>query len=153
MLLLYAASGRDNFLTCRCTHLDTTKSHSAGRFTIGQQLCRSLPLADDSGILQRFLGDFRSFRQAIEIAEPDNLMLDAKDIRETTLGQTTRERHLATFELWLAATRSVVTRAGLDSLVSLTGSLSGSGSWTTAKTLAIPVRARCRREVVQSDLF
>ena len=78
-------------------------------------------------------------RRAIEVAETHDLMLYAKDIRETTLGQSARKRHLSTFELRLSTAGSVVTSTRLHSLVSLTGSLSGAGSRTTAKTLPIPV--------------
>jgi hypothetical protein len=53
-------------------------------------------------------------------------MLDPKDIGEPTLWQASRERHLSALEMRLAATRAVMARASLDSLVSLSGSLTRS---------------------------
>ena len=97
---------------------------------------------------------FGSFRKALlEIAQTNDLMLNSKDIRETTLWQAPRERHLAAFELWLAAAGSVVACARLDSLVSLAGRLTGARTRSAAKPLAVTVRPGCRHEVVQAQLF
>jgi hypothetical protein len=46
-------------------------------------------------------------------------MLNPKDIGETTLWQPSRERHLSALELRLSTARTVMARASLDSLVSL----------------------------------
>jgi hypothetical protein len=78
-------------------------------------------------------------------------MLNPKDIGETALWQPSRERHLPALEMRLAATRTVMARARLDSLVPLSGSLPRSRSRTTAETLAIAMRSRRRDEIVQSQ--
>ena len=65
-------------------------------------------------------GGFDWNRHALlEIAQTNDLMLNPKDIGEPALWQPSRERHLASLELRLAAARTMVARACLDSLVSL----------------------------------
>lgn len=58
---------------------------------------------------------------------------------------------MATFEVGLAATWSVVSAAGLDALVSLARRLAGSRARTASQPLAIPMRSRSRSEVVEAD--
>ena len=48
---------------------------------------------------------------------------------------------------------TVMSRAGLDTLVSLAGRLTGARARTTSESLAIPVRSRGRNQIVQADLL
>jgi hypothetical protein len=126
ILLLDAAAGRFDLLARTRAHLDTANGYGAIQITIGKHLCRAFPGSDQSSQNQRISRDFGSGRKALlEIAQTNDLMLDPKDIRETTLWQPPRERHLSTLELRLSAAWSVVSRACLHTLVSLTRRLTG----------------------------
>src|SRR6202171_4299363 len=80
-------------------------------------------------------------------------MLDTKDIRKPALRDAASQRHLPALELGLAATWSVVSAAGLDSLVSLARRLAGARARTTSESLPISVRSRSRSQIVQADFF
>src|SRR5665647_548737 len=120
ILLLDAAAGRFDLFARTRAHLDSADGHGARQIAIGEHLCRAFPGSDQAGLNERIFRDFSSVRHALlEIAQTNDLMLDSKDIREPTLWQPPRERHLATLELWLSATGSVVSSARLHTLVSL----------------------------------
>jgi hypothetical protein len=74
---------------------------------------------NEADVGKRLLSDFHSLGQALKVVQPNDLVLYAKDIREPALWQPPGKRHLATLELWLSATRSMVSGARLHSLVSL----------------------------------
>jgi hypothetical protein len=135
----YSASGRFDFLTSASAHLDSANRKSLRRVAIGEKLGWTLSFADQPCLCKCLFGYFGAFRQPSKIVETHDLMLYPKDIGEATLWNAARERHLTALELWLSATRSVVTRACLDSLVSLAGCLTGAGPGAAAKSLAIPV--------------
>jgi hypothetical protein len=121
ILLLDAAAGRFDLFARTRAHLNSANGYSTRQIAIGEHLRRSLTGSDQSSLNQRVSRHFRPCRQALlEIAQTNDLMLDTKDIRETTLWQAPRERHLATLELGLSATRSVVSGARLHTFVSLT---------------------------------
>jgi len=80
-------------------------------------------------------------------------MLYTKDISETTLWHTPGDGHLATLELGFPTTRSMMTRARLDTLVALPRGLTGTGARTTSESLAIPMRARGWSQIVQAYSF
>src|SRR6187549_899195 len=119
MLLLDAASGRFDLLSCASAHLHAANSHGARHLAICENLCRTLPPMNQSDFGESLLSYLHSFRQTAQIVQTNDLMLYAKDIREPALWQAAAERHLATLEVRLAATRAVMARARLDSLVSL----------------------------------
>src|SRR5688572_23140034 len=109
ILLLDAASGRFDLLACAGAHADAANGYGAREIAIGKHLCRTLAGADESRLHEGFPGDFRTLgHTALEVAQTNDLMLDPKDIRETTLREPSRERHLATLELWLATARTVM---------------------------------------------
>jgi len=120
ILLLYAASGRFDLLACASAHANSTNSDGALEIAICEHLCRALSLTDESRGNERFSRHFGSLGKAcLEIAQTNDLMLNSKDIGESTLWQASRERHLSALEVRLAAARSVVARARLDALVAL----------------------------------
>src|SRR6188474_2855588 len=104
MLLLDAAPGRFDLCACASTHPDTANGDGARQIAICQHLGRTLSLVDQSDVGKSLLGHFHSLGQTVEIVQPNDLMLNAKDIRETPLWQPPCERHLATLELRLAST-------------------------------------------------
>src|SRR5512146_2466230 len=65
MLLLDAASGRDNLLANGRADLHARHRDRARDLAIGQQLGRPLALANESGRGQRFHRDLGAFRQAV----------------------------------------------------------------------------------------
>jgi hypothetical protein len=152
ILLLYAASGRFDLLACARAHPDSPDRYRAGQLSIGEHLSRALARADEAGLNEGLPRHFGPFRNApLEVAQTNDLMLDPKDIRETTLRQAARERHLAALELRLASTRAVMSSAGLDSLVALARRLSRAGARATPEPLAIAMRSRGRNEVNETE--
>jgi hypothetical protein len=149
----YSASGRFDFLTGAGAHLHTAHGDRLRRVAVGEKLCRTFPFADQSRLRKSLLRNFRAFGQPGKVVKTHDLVLHPKDIRETTLWNAARERHLTAFELGLAATWAVVARARLDSFVSFAGSLTGAGARSTTESLAIPVRSGSRDEIVKPDLF
>jgi len=120
ILLLDAASGRFDLPACARAHPDSANGDGALQIAICEHLCRALSLADESRCDESFSRHLGSLRQAcLEIAQTNDLMLNPKDIGETTLWQASRERHLSALEVRLATARAVMARACLDSLVSL----------------------------------
>src|SRR5688572_10531229 len=154
ILLLDAASGRFDLLTRARAHPDSANCHGARQITICKHLCRALACADEAGLDQRLRRHFGAFRHAsLEIAQTNDLMLNAKDIGKSALRQSPRERHLAALEMRLAAAGTVMACARLHSLVSLSGRLSRSRSRSAAKPLAVTVRAGRRHEIVKPDVL
>jgi hypothetical protein len=120
ILLLDAASGRFDLSACARAHLDSANGDGALEIAIGEHLCRAFARTDESRRDECFLRHFGSLRNArLEIAQTNDLMLNPKDIGESTLWQASRERHLASLEVRLATARTMMARARLDSLVSL----------------------------------
>src|SRR6476660_1831109 len=118
ILLLDAAAGRFDLLARTRAHLDSADGYCTRQITICEHLCRTLTCCNQSSLNESVSRDFCSCRKTLlQIAQTNDLMLDTKDISETTLWQAPRERHLSTLELRLAAARSVVSRACLDTLV------------------------------------
>src|SRR5687768_13294595 len=151
MLLLDAASGRFDLRACAGAHLHAANGYGARQIAICQHLGRTLSLVDQPDVSERLLGNFHSLGQTIQIVQPNDLVLDAKDIRETALWQPPRERHLAALELGLPSARAMVARARLDSLVTLARGFPRPRTGTAPKALAIPVRARRCYEIVKPD--
>src|SRR6478672_870354 len=121
ILLLDAAAGRFDLLARTRAHLDSADGYCTRQITISEHLCRTFTCRNESSLNESVSRYFRSLRKTLlEIAQTNDLVLNTKDISETTLWQPPRERHLTTLELWLSSTRSVVSRACLDTLVSLT---------------------------------
>jgi hypothetical protein len=150
-LVLYPASGRFDFLPGACAQLNAAHSDALRRIAIREKLRRTFPFSDQARFRQGFFRHLGAFRQFREIVETDDLMLYTKDIRETTLWQTASERHLAALELGLAAAWSVMSAAGLDTLVSLARRLAGARARTTSESLAVPVRSRGWNQIVQPN--
>jgi hypothetical protein len=150
-LVLYSASGRFDFLTSACAHPDTTHRDALRGVAIGQKLGGPFASADQSRFGKSLFRYFCTIGQPGEIVKTDDLVLDSKDIRKPTLRDAPRERHLAALELGLAAAWAVVSRARLDSLVAFARCLAGARAWATTESLAIPVRARSRDEIVEAN--
>src|SRR5829696_2735964 len=85
MLLLDAASGRFDLCACASTHSDTANGDGARQIAICQHLCRTFSLMDQPDVGESLLSHFHSLGQTVEIVQPNDLMLNAKDIRETSL--------------------------------------------------------------------
>src|SRR5690606_17370239 len=98
---------------------------------------------------QRLRGDLR-FLQPLELEEVHHLVLDPVRIGEAALRQPPLQRHLATFEMRLTATRTVMARARLRALVPEAGRLTMPGSGAPAHPLAIAMRSRRARQIVES---
>jgi hypothetical protein len=152
-LALYPASGRFYFLPSASAHLDAANGDALRGIAIRQKLGGTLSFANQSRFGQGLLRHFSPFWQLGKVLETDDLILYPKDIRETALGYTASERHLAAFEMRLAAARAVVARSRLDTLVSLAGRLSRARAGPTSDSLAIPVRSGSRNQIVQPDLL
>jgi hypothetical protein len=152
-LLLYAASGRFDLLACASAHPDTANGDCALEIAIGEHLRGTFPRTDETRCNESLSRNLGALRHApLEIAQTNDLMLNTKDIREAALWQASSERHLSAFEMRLAAARTMMARACLDSLVSLARRLARSRSGTAAKTLAITMRSRRRHEIVKTQL-
>src|SRR5688500_16256099 len=151
MLLLDAASGRFDLRACAGAHLHAANGYGARQIAICQHFGRTLSLADQPDVGERLLGYFHSLGQTVEIVQPNDLVLDAKDIRETALWQPPCERHLAALDLRLPAAGAMVARARLDTLVTLTRGFSGARPRTAPEPFAVPVRARRCYEIVYPD--
>src|SRR6266536_4420044 len=126
MLLLDAAPGRFDLPSRPRAQLDAANGYGAREFSICEYLRRAFAGADQSGLGQQLRGDLHPLRKPVEIVQPYQLMLDSKDISESALGETSRERHLAALEPWLPPAGPVMSRTRLDSLMTFTGSFSSS---------------------------
>ena len=135
-LLLDAASGRDNLLACAGADLEPAHRDRLRDLAVRQHLDRTLVAVDQTGCRPATRASLRR-AELLEVVEPNDLRFLTEWIREATLRQTTRDRHLAAFEMRLAAARTVMARARLDTLVSLTRRLTRAGARTAAETLAI----------------
>src|SRR5207248_2770480 len=100
---------------------------------------------------QRFFRHFAALRQPPEIIQSYRLMLDTEDVRESALRYAALERHLAAFEVRLAASRAVMACARLDSLVSLARSLASPRSGSAAEPFSVPMRSRRANQIVKAD--
>src|SRR5688500_12279711 len=149
ILLLDAASGRDDLLPRRGARLHAPNGHGMCDVPVRQELRRALSGADEPRGEQRLR---RHFRQIGELVQSDELTLLAERVRESTLRHPARQRHLAALEARLPAARTVVAGARLDALVSLAGRLARPRPGAAAETLAVPVRARRGHQIVKSDL-
>src|SRR5690349_19759694 len=117
MLLLDAASGRFDLLSRSGAHLHAANRDGPVYFAIRENFCRTLSFVNQSELSERLLSYVHSSGKPREIIQSNNLVLDAKDIRETTLWQPSGERHLSALEPWLAAAGAVMAGARLDSFV------------------------------------
>src|SRR6476646_9246116 len=149
MSVLDAASGRDNCVTRGLAHLDAAHGHRLRQLAVGEELRRTLAAADQPLLHQRLARDLAHLG---DVGQRDDLMLHLERVREPALRQATRQRHLAAFELRLAAARAMMARTLLDDLGNLARRLAGARAGTAAEPLARLVRARSRRQVVQPDL-
>jgi len=119
MLLLDAASGRFDLLSSSGAHLHAANCDGPVHFAIREHFGRTLSLVNQSDFGERLLGYVHSLGKAREIVQSNDLMLNAKDIREPALWQPSGERHLSALEPRLAAAGTVVAGARLDSFVTL----------------------------------
>jgi hypothetical protein len=119
MLLLDAASGRLDLLSGSGAHLHAANCDRPVELTIREHFCRTLSFVNQSELSQRLLSYVNSLGKPREIIQSNDLMLNAKDIREPTLWQPSGERHLSTLEMWLATAGSMMAGARLDSFVTL----------------------------------
>jgi hypothetical protein len=119
MLLLDAAPGRFDLLSSSSARLHAANCDGPVDFAIREHFCRTLSLVNQSDFGERLLGYVHSLGKAREIVQSNDLMLNAKDIREPTLWQPSRERHLSALEPRLAAAGAMVAGARLDSFVTL----------------------------------
>src|SRR5688572_6349109 len=108
MLLLDAASGRNDLVTRRGAHLHTADGDRIGDCAVRKELRRTLTSPDHSCGSQRLLCNLCSCRYALQVVQANDLMLDPEGAREATLGNPTGQRHLSTLEPWLAAAGAVV---------------------------------------------
>src|SRR5687768_10375891 len=152
ILLLDAAAGRFDLFARTRAHLDSTYGDSARQIAICEHLSRTLARTDQAGCNESLSRRFRTRRQTLlEIAQTNDLVLDPKDIGETALWQPSRERHLAALELRLSTAGTVMAGACLDSLVSLSGSLTRARARSAAEPLAVTMRSGSRNEVVKPE--
>src|SRR5215203_3451135 len=152
-LLLDAAAGRQDLLACARADLQPAHRHRDGELAIGQHLRRALPCRDQSGREQRLDRDLGVRPEQLEVAEAHDLVLLTERVREPALRDAARHRHLAALEVRLAAARTVMARARLRSLVTLARRLARAGAGAAPEALALPARARRRRQVVQAQRF
>src|SRR4051812_15236644 len=151
MLLLDAASGRDNLVTRAGAHLDAAHRDRLADLAVGEHLDRALAQVNEPRLGQRLRRDLA--RHTGEIGERDNLVLHAEHVGEAALRNAARERHLTALETRFAPPRPAVTRTRHASLVTLTRGLAQSGARATPEPATVPVRTRGRRQIVQTDLF
>jgi hypothetical protein len=117
MLLLDAASGRFDLLSGSGAHLYAANCDCPVYFAIRQHFGRTLSFVNQSELSERLLSYVHALGKTRQIVQSNDLMLNAKDIRESTLWQPSGERHLSALELRLAAAGSVMAGARLDSFV------------------------------------
>src|SRR5581483_9373218 len=123
LLLLDAASGRDNLLTSAGADLQPTHRHRLRDFAVREHFDRAFVLVDEPRLDERLAGDLAA--QLGQLVQTDDLIVLAERIGEAALRETTGDRHLAALEVRLAAARTVVARARLDTLVTLARRLTG----------------------------
>src|SRR5260221_3966249 len=148
-LLLDASAGGENRLARFRAHLETAHRHRTRDGAVREHFHGPARLHEPRRA-QRVARHLAVDRR--KLIETDDIRLLAERIRETALRQPARERHLAALELRLAATGTVMSRAGLDSLVALSRRLARSGARTASQTLAVAVAARGGQEVMRADL-
>src|SRR6476659_4873815 len=149
-LLLDRAAGGDDRLAGLGADLEAAHRDRRRDFAVRQHLHRTVAPHEPCGTqaVGRDLAlDLR------ELVEADDVRLLAERIGEAALRQPARGRHLTALESRLAAARSVVPRARLDTLVALARRLTRAGARTAREALAVPRAARHGREVVEADLF
>src|SRR5437016_5111320 len=106
--LRYGTAGSDDLGLRPFADLDTTDGDSPRNFAVGQQLGRPFPRVDESCRRECLWRHFGPISHTREITDPYDLMLDTERIGESTLWETTRERHLTAFELRLATARTMM---------------------------------------------
>ena len=100
------------------------------QFAVAKDL-HKIGLADqpiDIQILRRKFRDPVLLSELVQLTQVEHLVLNAMDIVETTLGDTTLDRHLATFMRHLA----LIAGTALTALVTLGRSTTLTGCFTTA---------------------
>src|SRR5579863_5406573 len=107
-LLLYAASGRENFFLRASAALHAAHHDGPSQFTSREDLRRAFRGSCEPRVIQRLHGHLGPLRDPAERIQTNDLRFFTKRVRESALGHTTGERHLATLEMWLVATRSVM---------------------------------------------
>src|SRR6266481_2105549 len=98
MLLLDAASGRFDLLSGSGAHFDAANRDGPVDFAIREHFSRTFSFVNQSELGERLLGYVHSLGQPREIVQSNDLMLNAKDIREPTLWQPSGKRHLSALE-------------------------------------------------------
>src|SRR3954465_15531306 len=116
-LLLDLTAGGDDRLTGLGADLEAAHRDRRGHFAVRQHLHRSLASHEASGA-QRVGRDLAL--ELRQLVEPNDVRLLAERVGEATLRQPARERHLPALEARLAAARTMMARARLDTLVALT---------------------------------
>src|SRR5262249_43781643 len=117
VLLLDAASGRDNLLTSAGADLEALHRHRLRDLAVREHFHRALVDPNEPGRGERLTRHLAT--QGRQIVEPHDLVVLMEVIRETALWQAPGDGHLAAFEMWLAAARTVMARTRLDTLVTL----------------------------------
>src|SRR4051812_16896288 len=93
-LLLDLSAGREDRLARLRAHLDATHRHRARHFAVRENLHRTVAL-HETRCTQRLFRHVSLHRR--QLVEPDDVRLLAERIRESTLRQAARERHLTAF--------------------------------------------------------
>lgn len=140
------ATGVADLLDSGGTELVSLDLDGRGHVTFAEDL-DSRAEAAQATVVDVIKGDLRlAFKGSKEASKVDDFVLDREHVLEATLGQTTLQRHLATFE---AGTHTAAC-AGILTLVTLTGRAAETGAGATAYTLARLAFLRERIQIVQS---
>src|SRR4051812_1629759 len=149
-LLLDAAASRDDLLARAGAEANALRLDGLRDLAVGQHL-ELLAGFDEACRGERLHRHVAA--DALEVRQADQLRFLAERIGEAALRHATRDRHLAAFELRLAAARAMMARARLAALVTLARRLAGARARAAAEALAVAMRTDRRREVVESDLL
>src|SRR3954469_23348349 len=121
-LLLDAAAGRHDLLARASAQADALHRDRLLDLAVREDL-ELLPRVDHARFRQRLDRDVAV--HLLEVRQANDLRFLAERVREAALRHPARDRHLAAFELRLAAARTVMARARLAALVTLARRLAG----------------------------
>src|SRR5688572_24940582 len=117
-------------------------------FSVREELDRVVHMTNEPPLEEGIHVDRCVGIEAIEVTDVDDLILDAKNVREAALGQTALQRHLAAFVVRLAR----VTPARLGTFVTARGRLAVARTGAAADALALFLRALCGLEISETHV-
>src|SRR5262245_60289604 len=140
----FAAGGFDLF-GGRARELVDADGERDLELAVAEHLDRRRPLGEEPRRAERLGGDLGSGLQAVQTVDVDRPVLDPEDVRESALGHTAVERHLAALETALGG----VAAPRLLALLTAPRGLPRAGARAAADALPVLPRPGCGLERAQ----